>query len=63
MLFAFTGALWSTLRDDAQYFKHVDEVMASPAQWEGKALEAAVAAWEASPEVQKDPGKNRQILA
>jgi hypothetical protein len=34
-----------------------------PAQWEGQALEAAVAAWEASLEAQQDPFRNRQVLA
>jgi cytochrome c-type biogenesis protein CcmE len=35
---AFGGLLWATLREGASYFKNVDEVMASPAQWEGKRL-------------------------
>src|SRR5689334_3515635 len=30
---------WLTLRSDAQYYKHVDEVMVSPAQWYGKPLQ------------------------
>ena len=36
---AFAGLLWSTLRDGTQYYKHVDEVMASPQNWEGKHLQ------------------------
>jgi len=36
---AFVGLLWSTLRDGTQYYKHVDEVMASPQDWEGKHLQ------------------------
>ena len=36
---AFVGLLWSTLRDGTQYYKHVDEVMASPHDWEGKHLQ------------------------
>jgi cytochrome c-type biogenesis protein CcmE len=36
---AFVGLLWSTLRDGTQYYKHVDEVMASPRNWEGKHLQ------------------------
>ena len=36
---AFVGLLWSTLRDGTQYYKHVDEVMASPQNWEGKHLQ------------------------
>ena len=39
LLLAFTGLLWSTLQDGTQYFKHVDEVMASRSQWEGKPLQ------------------------
>ena len=39
MILAFTGLLWSTLRDGTQYYKHVDEVMASPQNWEGKHLQ------------------------
>jgi cytochrome c-type biogenesis protein CcmE len=36
---AFMGLLWSTLRDGTEYYKHVDEVMTSPQQWEGKRLQ------------------------
>jgi len=36
---AFVGLLWSTLRDGTEYYKHVDEVMSSPQQWEGKPLQ------------------------
>lgn len=36
---AFGGLLWSTLSEDTEYYKHVDEVMAAPAQWEGKRLQ------------------------
>ena len=36
---AFVGLLWSTLRDGTQYYKHVDEVMVSPQNWEGKHLQ------------------------
>ena len=36
---AFSGLLWSTLREGAAYYKHVDEVMTSPADWEGKHLQ------------------------
>ena len=39
MVLAFTGLLWSTLREGTAYYKHVDEVMTSPQQWEGKALQ------------------------
>jgi cytochrome c-type biogenesis protein CcmE len=36
---AFSGLLWSTLREGAEFYKHVDEVMASPHEWEGKRLQ------------------------
>ena len=36
---AFIGLLWSTLRDGTEYYKHVDEVMTSPQEWEGKRLQ------------------------
>jgi cytochrome c-type biogenesis protein CcmE len=39
MILAFTGLLWSTLRDGTEYYKHVDEVMTSPEAWQGKALQ------------------------
>jgi cytochrome c-type biogenesis protein CcmE len=36
---AFTGLLWSTLRDGTEYYKHVDEVMTNPPAWQGKRLQ------------------------
>lgn len=36
---AFGGLLWSTLSEDTAYYKHVDEVMTAPAQWEGRKLQ------------------------
>ena len=39
LVVAFGGLLWSTLQDGTEYYKHVDEVMASPKQWEGKRLQ------------------------
>ena len=36
---AFGGLLWFSLKEDAAYYKHVDEVMVSPQQWEGKSLQ------------------------
>ena len=36
---AFGGLMYFSLREDTEYYKHVDEVMASPAQWEGKSLQ------------------------
>jgi cytochrome c-type biogenesis protein CcmE len=36
---AFGGLLYSTLSEGAEYYKHVDEVMANPGQWHGKRLQ------------------------
>jgi len=36
---AFGGLLWSGLSEGAEYYKHVDEVVASPAEWQGKTLQ------------------------
>ena len=36
---AFGGLLYSTLSEGTEYYKHVDEVLASPQQWEGKNLQ------------------------
>jgi cytochrome c-type biogenesis protein CcmE len=36
---AFGGLLWNTISEGTDYFKHVDEVMANRAQWEGKPLQ------------------------
>ena len=39
LLLAFSGLMWTTLREGTEYYKHVDEVMASPQAWEGKRLQ------------------------
>ena len=39
LVLAFSGLLWSTLRDGTEYYKHVDEVMSNPDQWHGKRLQ------------------------
>lgn len=39
LVLALTGLMWSTLREGTEYFMHVDEVMANPQAWEGKALQ------------------------
>jgi cytochrome c-type biogenesis protein CcmE len=39
LLLAFSGLLWSTLREGTEYYKHVDEVMVDRAAWEGKPLQ------------------------
>lgn len=36
---ALTGMMFTTLREGAQYYKHVDEVMTNPAAWHGKHLQ------------------------
>jgi len=38
LVLAFTGLLWSTLRDGTDYFKYVDEVLPQRQAWEGKRL-------------------------
>jgi cytochrome c-type biogenesis protein CcmE len=39
LVLAIAGLLWSTLSEGTEYYKHVDEVMVNPAQWEGKRLQ------------------------
>jgi cytochrome c-type biogenesis protein CcmE len=39
LILAFAGLLWTTLRDGTEYYKHVDEVMTNPAEWEGKPMQ------------------------
>jgi cytochrome c-type biogenesis protein CcmE len=39
LLGAFSGLLYSTLREDTQYYKHVEEVMGQPDEWYGKRLQ------------------------
>ena len=36
---AFAGLMYTTLSEGTEYYKHVDEVMSNPAQWEGKRLQ------------------------
>jgi len=36
---AFVGLMYFTLREGTEYYKHVDEVMATRQQWEGKRLQ------------------------
>ena len=36
---AFGGLLYTTLLEGTEYYKHVDEVMADPAAWQGKKLQ------------------------
>ena len=39
MVMAFSGLLWSTLREGTDYFKNVDEVLTDRQAWEGKSLQ------------------------
>jgi cytochrome c-type biogenesis protein CcmE len=39
LVLAFAGLLWSTLREGTEYYKHVDEVMTNPTEWQGKQLQ------------------------
>jgi cytochrome c-type biogenesis protein CcmE len=36
---AFSALLFTTLQDNLQYYKYVDEVVASPHEWEGKTMQ------------------------
>ena len=39
LVLAFGGLLYSTLSEGTEYYKHVDEVLASPQEWQGKRLQ------------------------
>ena len=39
LVLAFTGLLWSTLREGTEYYKNLDEVMVNQEQWHGKQLQ------------------------
>jgi cytochrome c-type biogenesis protein CcmE len=39
VVLALTGLMFATLRDETQYYKHVEEVMNDPAAWHGKRLQ------------------------
>ena len=39
MVLAFGGLLRYTLAEGTEYYKHVDEVMAAPQQWEGHRMQ------------------------
>jgi cytochrome c-type biogenesis protein CcmE len=39
LLAALLGLMYTTLSEGTEYYKHVDEVMANPAAWEGKRLQ------------------------
>src|ERR671913_477806 len=36
---AVSSLMYATLREDTQYYKHVDEVMSDPSAWHGKRLQ------------------------
>ena len=39
LVLAFGGLLYTTLSEGTEYYKHVDEVLANPAAWQGKRLQ------------------------
>ena len=39
IVLALAGLLFATLREDTQFYKHVDEVMSDPAAWQGRRLQ------------------------
>jgi len=39
LVLALTGLMFATLREDTQFYKHVDEVMVDPSAWHGKRLQ------------------------
>jgi cytochrome c-type biogenesis protein CcmE len=39
LVLALTGLMFTTLREDTQFYKHVNEVMSNPGAWEGKRLQ------------------------
>ena len=36
---AFAGLMYSTLSEGTEFYKHVDEVMENPGEWQGKRLQ------------------------
>ena len=39
LVLAFSGLLWSTLRDGTEYYKNVDEIVGKPEVWQDKKLQ------------------------
>jgi cytochrome c-type biogenesis protein CcmE len=39
LVLAFSGLLWSTLREGTEYYKNLDEVMVNQQEWHGKQLQ------------------------
>jgi cytochrome c-type biogenesis protein CcmE len=39
LVLALTGLMFTTLREDTQFYKHVNEVMTDPGAWQGKRLQ------------------------
>jgi cytochrome c-type biogenesis protein CcmE len=39
LVLALSGLMYTTLSEGTEYYKHVDEVMADPAAWQGKRLQ------------------------
>jgi cytochrome c-type biogenesis protein CcmE len=38
LILALSGLMYTTLSEGTEYYKHVDEVMANPAEWQGKRM-------------------------
>ena len=45
LLLAFSGLLYSTLRDGTEYYKHVDEVMGDPGRGTASASSCTATSW------------------
>jgi cytochrome c-type biogenesis protein CcmE len=60
---ALTGLMYSTLSEGTEYYKHVDEVMAEPAAWQGKALQLHGFVVDKSIERRPDTSKGKVVQA
>jgi cytochrome c-type biogenesis protein CcmE len=38
LILALSGLMYTTLSEGTEYYKHVDEVMANPGEWQGKQM-------------------------
>ncbi len=52
---AFGGLFYSTLAEGTEYYKHVEEVMATPEQWHGKRLQLHGFVTKVDPEEAREP--------
>ena len=58
LVLAFAGMLWSTLREGAEYYKNVDEVIPQAQQWAGKQMQLHGYVVPNSIKRRRDPGGN-----